>query len=338
MKFGGLKLRFLMFSALAAVGAIAILASFGSAPPHSPLPSPNGYDDFLKAASLLAGDPGYYETSTPDELRALFSTNAESLRILRLGLSRRCSVPTEEVITNYAVRILDLPKLKSLRHLIAAEARLAEIENRPAEAASSYIDLIHMGNEIARGGLMLNQTFSFSFGVIGNNGLVRTLPKLGCEQTRGFVAELQNVDRNRVAWNEAVGTENRFLRYQFRKNLNPLPPIIGWWQLRNAEKVWLRNRNNMIARSRLIMTEFALRCYRSEQGRPPATLAQLIPHGLERIPLDPFSGRSLVYQQRGTNWLLYSVGVDGVDDGGKPVGRSISGTVTKGDLFFDSPK
>jgi hypothetical protein len=37
------------------------------------------------------------------------------------------------------------------------------------------------------------------------------------------------------------------------------------------------------------------------------------------------------------NWLLYSVGEDGVDDGGKPVSRSAIGTITKGDLFYDSP-
>jgi hypothetical protein len=45
----------------------------------------------------------------------------------------------------------------------------------------------------------------------------------------------------------------------------------------------------------------------------------------------------MLYHPRGTNWLLYSVGEDGVDDGGKPAGRSVSGTVTKGDLFYDSP-
>jgi hypothetical protein len=46
-----------------------------------------------------------------------------------------------------------------------------------------------------------------------------------------------------------------------------------------------------------------------------------VPDYLGRLPLDPFSGSPLVYKQTGTNWLLYSVGVDGVDGGGKPVTR-----------------
>jgi len=51
------------------------------------------------------------------------------------------------------------------------------------------------------------------------------------------------------------------------------------------------------------------------------------------VASDPFDGQPLVYQPHGTNWVLYSVGSDGVDDGGKRVGK---GPLAKGDLFFDS--
>ena len=77
----------------------------------------------------------------------------------------------------------------------------------------------------------------------------------------------------------------------------------------------------------------ALRSYRSDQRRVPAKLAELVPRYLQRVPQDPFSDKPLIYRPSGTNWLLYSVGVDGVDDGGKPVGK---GVWSKGDLFFDS--
>jgi hypothetical protein len=55
------------------------------------------------------------------------------------------------------------------------------------------------------------------------------------------------------------------------------------------------------------------------------------------MPADPFRAGPMIYQLQKTNWLLYSVGEDGVDDGGKPVARSVSGIATKGDLFYDSP-
>jgi hypothetical protein len=66
------------------------------------------------------------------------------------------------------------------------------------------------------------------------------------------------------------------------------------------------------------------------------------------MPSDPFSSHPLVYRPTATNWLLYSVGPDLVDDGGKPIGRAMDhligfehesdgGQKNKGDLLYDSP-
>jgi len=50
----------------------------------------------------------------------------------------------------------------------------------------------------------------------------------------------------------------------------------------------------------------------------PQTLADLVPEFLDRVPLDPWSGRALCYRStaEGKSYLLYSVGQDGKDDGG----------------------
>ena len=90
----------------------------------------------------------------------------------------------------------------------------------------------------------------------------------------------------------------------------------------------------VIAHERLLMTELALRSYQSEKSRLPAGLGELVPGYLSNTPQDPFSGRPLIYRLQGKNWLLYSVGLDGRDDGGKPAGPGLS---AKGDLFYDSP-
>jgi hypothetical protein len=41
----------------------------------------------------------------------------------------------------------------------------------------------------------------------------------------------------------------------------------------------------------------------------------------------------MVYKSQSTNWVVYSVGPDRVDDGGRPS----SGRLGNGDLLFDSP-
>jgi hypothetical protein len=109
------------------------------------------------------------------------------------------------------------------------------------------------------------------------------------------------------------------------------------WQRRQTIQIAERTDKIAIAHERLLTAELAVRCYQTEQGRLPPSLKQLVPKYLQQVPSDPFSGRPVIYHPQGTNWLLYSVGVDGVDDGGKRVGRSVTGTVTTGDLFYDSP-
>ncbi len=62
---------------------------------------------------------------------------------------------------------------------------------------------------------------------------------------------------------------------------------------------------------------FALAAYRADQGSYPAKLADLKPKYVAEIPKDIFNDGELHYRQEGTGCLLYSVGVNGQDDGAK---------------------
>jgi hypothetical protein len=62
---------------------------------------------------------------------------------------------------------------------------------------------------------------------------------------------------------------------------------------------------------------FALAAYRADQGKYPARLADLAPRYLPAIPGDLFAGKPLAYRVEGKGYLLYSVGQDGKDDGGR---------------------
>jgi hypothetical protein len=60
----------------------------------------------------------------------------------------------------------------------------------------------------------------------------------------------------------------------------------------------------------------AVERYRHEHGRWPNTLAELVPAQLEKIPPDPFDGNPIRYRRLPDGVVVYSVGVDGVDNGG----------------------
>jgi hypothetical protein len=62
---------------------------------------------------------------------------------------------------------------------------------------------------------------------------------------------------------------------------------------------------------------FALAAYRADHGAYPAKLADLVPKCVAEVPKDIFNDGELHYRQEGGGYLLYSVGVNGKDDGGK---------------------
>jgi hypothetical protein len=70
----------------------------------------------------------------------------------------------------------------------------------------------------------------------------------------------------------------------------------------------------------LIRLAFALAAYHAERGAYPAKLADLAPKYVAEIPKDIFNASELHYRQDGGGYLLYSVGVNGKDDGGKGYG------------------
>ncbi len=86
-----------------------------------------------------------------------------------------------------------------------------------------------------------------------------------------------------------------------------------------------------VANLRLALTAVALEQFRAaHNNRYPATLSELTPDYLDTTLMDPFDGRPLRYRKQGAGYVLYSIGPDLKDDGGKrmdPKGGDIVFTV-----------
>ena len=69
----------------------------------------------------------------------------------------------------------------------------------------------------------------------------------------------------------------------------------------------------------LTVTAIALRRFNLRYGAWPQNLDELIPDSMATMPADPMSGKNLRYRRDEiAGFILYSVGVDGKDDGGDP--------------------
>ena len=85
------------------------------------------------------------------------------------------------------------------------------------------------------------------------------------------------------------------------------------------------------ALSRLAMVHLAAHAYWQDRGQRPDTLDGLVPDYLAEVPTDPFSGKPLRATMKDGQFVIYSVGPDRTDDGGKEVEGRI-GQENKGDL------
>jgi hypothetical protein len=81
---------------------------------------------------------------------------------------------------------------------------------------------------------------------------------------------------------------------------------------------------------RLAQLAVAAEAYRTKTGTLPERSDDLTPEYVVRIPADPFDGQPLRFKREGKDLIFYSVGEDGVDNGG--VVRS--GNANQGDIVF----
>ncbi len=92
------------------------------------------------------------------------------------------------------------------------------------------------------------------------------------------------------------------------------------------------------AQARLLMAELALHAYRLDHEDNPKGLADLVPDYLPSIPEDPFGNHPLIYMKGATGPILYSVGPDGRDDGGRPIPATSFSPTARGDFRIDLPE
>ncbi len=70
------------------------------------------------------------------------------------------------------------------------------------------------------------------------------------------------------------------------------------------------------AKVRTARLGLALEACRGRTGSYPDSIEALVPDILPELPVDPFTGKELVYRLADSELLVYSVGKNGVDDGG----------------------
>ncbi len=142
----------------------------------------------------------------------------------------------------------------------------------------------------------------------------------------------------KIIMREKVETDYTNLKMHLKSTLEYCDMVAARtpWKLRNDKatlsaktNLWIENIAPAIAWStaveflsrteiQALITTLSIIRYHNDKNDYPETLSQLIMTGyLKKLPKDPFSNKPLVYKRTQQGFILYSLGGDFADDGGK---------------------
>ena len=279
-----LALSILAFPFLLFVGCLIFMEE--PLAPVAPLPNPNGYDDLVKAGNMVTDNVRNYEEMDKQELRALVATNSMALQLARTGLQRDCRVT------------LGYPAIGSLKELaqdFAAEGRLAEMENHTNNAIKSYLDLVRLSVESARGGIIINALVAIAIEQMGTSSLQRIHNNLDANSCREIAVCLEMSDSQRESWWIISQQEHNWTRRAYTSFRDRLNELIMFSSIRkvnhDAEQVFIKQEG----KTRQLVIDYAARAFELDKGHPPASAADLVPEYLKAVPQDPVTGTNLIY-------------------------------------------
>jgi hypothetical protein len=285
-----------------AVTGLLIFQELQPLPPIQPLPNPNGYDDLVKAGEMVSGS---YETGDEnwnkmklEELRKLVAKNSSALQTTRTNLQEDCAVPLQ-FSENYMSRHLpELAGYKRLAQAFVAEGRLAEMENRPGDAAKSYLDAVRLGNKSAQGGVLIDQLVGTAIEAMGTACLQKLIDQLDAKSCREAAATLETLDAQRQTWKEVMQQERVWSRRAYPGIKYRWTELVMFSSLKKALQAGERKFNKRQIFTRQLLVDLAARAYELDKGHRPASLADLVPDYLKAVPQDPLTGTNLVYSPR----------------------------------------
>ncbi len=264
-------------------------------PPRRAMPNPNGYDDLVKAGSLIVEDPSGYRTNTLDELRLIVAANSNALVLARAGLARECRMP-DDFDANYITRCMtDFVRLKKLAVLFAAESRYAQLDNRPADALKSALETTAIGVRGLRGGVLITRLVGCACENIGVGQIGRLVPFLGTNECRLAIQSLNALESQREPFSETVSQERRWMR-----QANPTKEIIsGMIEQRSfdpSKKACDESKESFQTAEKKFgetLLALAARLHELENGRRATNITELVPRYLSTAPRDPATGSTL---------------------------------------------
>jgi hypothetical protein len=322
--------------------------------PIPPPPNPNAYPELLSAAALVTRlSPEMLVRDDPTERAAYVAANRPALQAIILALSKPCKAPPDSMnVAKRRAGVITVHALMEAARLLSQACRAAEEAGNWNEALEAANAALKLSRVAPAHGTFIDHLKATGFERSATDMLGRRMTLLSPEQCRQALAALREHEQSRPDYGKLAEWDAYYTRWmhrdlanfrsttgiEWREFIAVHNPFSSYWteQAKQAKEVG-SVLNQQAAKARLLQVSLALRLFESENGSPPRELRELVPKFLPELPLDPFAKALPCYRLNGTNWLLYSLGPDEVDNRGIPMTwpSPISG-VPSGDIVISN--
>jgi hypothetical protein len=287
-----LVLAFVLFFPVAVfLGAFIFLSE--DLPPLPPLPAQNGYEDLVKAGGMVTNNTLDTDKMDQRQLSQLVSQDATALALARSALSNPCAVPTH-FSTNYiADHLNDLINLRNLGIAFANEGRLMEMESHTTDAVHSYLDIIRLGDDASRGGVLVDENIGIALYQLGAAHLQKIVSQLDSPSSSQAAKELETMDAQRQAWDNVIQQEQGWSMRTFPGFRYDLVRIFSRRTMAASFQSGERNYAVAEQKQRQLMIDLAARAYTLDKGKSPTSASDLVPDYLKAVPVDPITGANM---------------------------------------------
>lgn len=290
----------LVFALLVAICVVVSLTLPTGAPP--PLPTPNGYTLIIQGKDMLTALPAEWDGNTSNfaklgqqKLQTYVDANTNALQLVRSGLQEKIQVPLSFSSNGISAHLSDLAGLKHMAFTFVAEGQLAEMEQRPADAANSYLDTIQLGAECRRGGPLIDTLVGGAIVAIGTHELQNAVNQLDQKSAKEAAQRLEKIDAQESPWDQILQQE-RYWSYKayptWRRLLAALTPGSSTKQ---AEAKAKQKFDRQQTEARKLMIDLAARAYELDTGHKPGSINDLVPAYLKAVPKNPSTGNDFTY-------------------------------------------
>lgn len=261
------------------------------------LPAPNGYDDFVRAAPQAVSHRHLtFGEASDEELKELVDENREALALARAGSERECRVAMDYNLglAEYSSQHMPvLAQFKKLALAFRAEGELAEREGRTNDAARIYVDGIRFGQQVCRGGLLIDRLVGVACEGINLEPLTNLARDLDSRTCRELASLLERMDATREPV-EATWKEERFWASHSGSALeqirNRIMLLMSWGSLQASRQKAEAKFARIQLQERDLMLQLAARAYQLDHGKAPERPDDLVPEYLRSTPADPVTG------------------------------------------------